>query len=113
MIMKKPINVTLLSLLIFPGIGHLFLKKYALAIAFICSFGYLLMSLVVEIHDKTQELANSIIRGDIPLNIEQISKAIIESDVLNNPTISSMSYILMLIWVLAAFDAYRIAKKAK
>ena len=109
--MKKTVKVVLLSLLIFPGVGHLFLKKYTVAAAFIGSFVYLLMGLVSDILEKTQEVMDSVVKGDIPMDISHISQALVDTEVLSNTNMSTMSYILLFIWVLAAFDAYRIANK--
>jgi len=109
--MKQSTKVTLLSLLVFPGIGHLVLKKYAIAVAFIASFAYLLLGLVKDMHDKTQQVIQSIVRGEIPFEISAIQHALIDQGVLENPNLSNIGYMLLLIWALAAFDVYRIANK--
>ncbi len=109
--MKQSTKVALLSLLVFPGVGHLVLKKYAIAVAFSASFAYLLLGLVKDIHDKTQQVIESIIRGEIPIEISAIQQALIAQGALENPNLSNIGYMLLLIWALAAFDAYRIANK--
>lgn len=109
--MKQSTKVTLLSLLVFPGIGHLVLKKYAIGFGFIASFTYLLLGLVKDIHDKTQQVIDSIIRGEIPVEVSAIRQALIDQSALENPNLTNISYILLLIWAIAAFDAYRIANK--
>ena len=107
--MKQTTKVTLLSLLVFPGIGHLVLKKYAIAIAFIVSFAYLLLDLVKDIHDKTQQVIDSIIRGEIPMTVSAIRQALIDQGALDNPNLTTIGYLLLIIWAIAAYDAYRIA----
>jgi len=109
--MKKTTKVTLLSILVFPGIGHLILKKYVIALAFITSFAYLLLGLVGDITDKSQKIIDSLISGEIPLEINAISEALIKHDVLGSQQQTFAGYLLVLIWFIAAFDAYRIAKK--
>lgn len=109
--MKQSTKVTLLSLLVFPGIGHLVLKKYAIAIGFIASFAYLLLGLVKDIHAKTQQIIESIIRGEIPIEVSAIRQALIDQGALENQNLTNISYMLLIIWAIAAFDAYRIAKK--
>ena len=110
--MKKTTKVTLLSLLVFPGIGHLVLKKYAIAMGFIASFTYLLLGFIKDIYDKTQQVIDSIIRGDIPIEASAIRQALIDQGALENPNLSTIGYLLLVIWGLAAFDAYRIANKS-
>lgn len=109
--MKKITQVTLLSLLVFPGLGHLVLKKYAVAIGFSASFGYLLLSLLNEIHDKTQQVLASVISGDIPIEAAAIRQALIDQGALENANLSTIGYLLVVIWAISAFDAYRIANK--
>jgi len=111
--MKKTTKVTLLSLCIFPGLGHLFLKKYVIAIAFITSFSYLFLSYANEIMNQSQQVIDSILRGEIPIELTAITQALEERGVLDSQNQTIMSYCLLLIWILAAFDAYRIAKKRK
>lgn len=108
--MKKTTKVTILSLLVFPGIGHLVLKKYVIALGFMASFIYLLLGFIKEIQDKTQQVLDSIIRGDIPIEAAAIRQALIDQGVLANTHLSTMGYLLLAIWIIAAFDAYRIAK---
>ncbi len=109
--MKQTTKVTLLSLLVFPGVGHLVLKKYLIAIGFFASFTYLLLGFIKEIHVKTQQVIDSIIKGEIPLEASAIRQALIDQGALENPNLSTTGYLLLVIWGLAAFDAYRIANK--
>jgi len=109
--MKKTTKVTLLSILVFPGAGHLVLKKYAIALGFIASFAYLLLSFIGDIVDKSQQVIDSIIRGEIPLEVSAIREALVEQGVLASQQQTFAGYLLLLVWILAAFDAYRMAKK--
>ena len=109
--MKQTTKVTLLSLLVFPGVGHLVLKKYVIAIGFFASFTYLLLGFIKEIHDKTQQVIDSMIRGEIPMEVSAIRQALIDQGALENPNLATLGYVILIIWVAAALDAYRIAKK--
>jgi hypothetical protein len=109
--MKKTTKVTLLSLFLFPGAGHLLLKKYPVAAGFILSFTYLLISIIKEIHNKMQQVIESIIQGEIPMEINAIREALIEKGALEISNLTVISYLLLIIWCIAAFDAYRIANK--
>lgn len=108
--MNKATKVALLSAFIFPGIGHIFLKKYTAATlfatsAFICS--YLLLAKVVE---NTIQIIENIQPNKIPdagelhqLILSQLSQV----DLISTNIIS---VILIVTWVIATIDAYRIAK---
>lgn len=107
--MKKTIQVTLLSLLVFPGVGHLALKKYVLALGFFASFAYLLLSLINEISDKIHPLYTQILSGKVAIELSAIRQALIEQGALENAHLTTLSYLLVAIWLVAAVDAYRIA----
>lgn len=109
--MKRTTKVTLFSLLIFPGAGHLLLKKYAIALGFIASFAYLLLGFVKDILTKSQQVMDSIMRGEVSMDISAIQHALMEQGLLENPQLTTMGNLMLVIWAIAAFDAYRIAKK--
>lgn len=109
--MKETTKVTLLSALVFPGIGHLVLKKYLIALAFIVSFSYLLLGFITEIVEKAQHVIDSVVRGDIPMELIAIRQALIDQGTLDSPNLSTNVFLLLLIWIIATFDAYRLAKK--
>ncbi|MCP4991405.1 MAG: hypothetical protein GY928_36720 [Colwellia sp.] len=109
--MNKTTKVTLLSTLVFPGVGHLVLKRYGIALAFIASSTYLLLSLISDMLDKSQRVIDSITRGEIPLEIEAISQALAEQGILVSQQQTFSGCMFILVWVLAAFDAFRIANK--
>jgi len=109
--MKKATKVTLLSLFVFPGAGHLLLKKYAIAAGFIISFTYLLLGLIKKVHNKTQQVIESIIQGEVPMEISAIREALIAKGALEHPDMTFISCLLLIIWCIAAFDAYRIATR--
>ena len=109
--MKQTIKVTLLSVLVFPGVGHLVLKKYPIALAFIASASYLLFGIISEVIDKTQMIVDSVLRGDIPMEATAIRQALFDQQVLAGQNQTFVMYLLVLIWAIAAFDAYRLANK--
>lgn len=111
--MKKTTKVILLSLLIFPGAGHLALKRYAVAIGFITSFIYLLSGFINDLHDLSLKTIEMINNGEIPLDALAISQALTEQGILNNNHLSTIGYLLITLWLASAFDSYRIAKQVE
>lgn len=108
--MDKSIKVALLSAFIFPGIGHIFLKKYIAATvfaggAFSCS--YLLLAKVIENVIKIMENIKPNKLPDTENIRELISVQLNQIDLISTNIIS---LILLLIWCVAIIDAYRIAK---
>ncbi|TYK64575.1 hypothetical protein [Colwellia echini] len=109
--MKLTTKVTLFSLLVFPGSGHIILKKYVSATAFIISFSYLVITFIINIRDITQKVVDSVLQGKIPLEVAAIQQALVEQGAIDNPNLTIMSYLMLILWLISAFDAYRIAQK--
>ena len=109
--MKLTTKVILLSLLVLPGAGHLALKRYVVAAGFITSVVYLLLGFFKDINNKIQHVIDNILEGKIPMETSAIRQALLDQGVLENSNLSTIGYLLLIIWVMAAFDAYRIAKK--
>jgi len=110
--MNKPLKATLLSLLLYPGAGHIFLKKYKLGFALISIFSVPLLLLVGDIVNKTNQVIARIESGDIPADIVAISQAV--SNITAGPEAQTMHvniYIMGAVWLISAFHAYWIGKK--
>jgi hypothetical protein len=111
--MKKTSKAVLLSLLVFPGAGHIFLKKYLPASGFIVVFAYLLSIVIKKLIERSEEISQMIISGEIPLEINAISQALNEQSANAGAQMGFSGYALLFIWLFATFDAYRLAKQIK
>lgn len=109
--MKKTTKVTLLSAFVFPGAGHLYLKKYPPAIGFIAAFSYLLSIIISVLMEKTEKISVLIMEGKIPLEVDAITQALTEQGANVAQQSNFTSYALLFIWLFATLDAYRIAKQ--
>jgi hypothetical protein len=109
--MKKESKAALLSAFVIPGAGHVFLKKYPIALGFIGAYVYLLVTLIGIISDILQTIMLKINNGDIALTIDAITQAV-SAQVNDLPdNYNYISYALLLIWGFAIFDAYRLGRK--
>jgi TM2 domain-containing membrane protein YozV len=109
--MKKSIKAALLSGLVFPGIGHLYLKRYVtgltLAVVAIgCSYYLVLntMELVSPILDKAQKGS---VQPDIAVILGMVSKLSTEpaAEFINN-----LSLVLLFVWLAGIVDSYRVGR---
>ncbi len=103
--MKKSV---LLSLFVFPGFGHFYLKKYITAtllsgIAFIALF-----FLMGDIFQRATTIVHEILAGNIGMNIDSIRLAITQQE--TSTIITTATYIFISCWVISVIDAYRIEK---
>ena len=109
--MKVSTKAALLSAFVFPGIGHIYLKKYAAgALLTAVSFAaiYYLVSNAVE---RAFEISEKIQSGDVQLDIDEITKLVsqqstgAEVQLLNIATIA-----LLICWLIGIIDAYRVGR---
>ena len=113
-IVKKSTKAALLSALVFPGIGHIYLKKTIRgAILASASFSalYYLVSSALE---KAFEISEKIQQGEIALDVEAITRLVSEQSTnADGQLLNIASYTLVICWLIGIFDAYRIASGKK
>ncbi len=107
--MKRSTKAALLSGLVFPGIGHLYLKRYipgsilcvasASAIYFIVSVA---MTTAFEVVEKIQ--SNS---GTAALDIASITEMVSQQSSTTEQPVNIATLVLVVCWVIGIVDSYR------
>jgi hypothetical protein len=110
--MKKTTKAVLLSLLIFPGLGHLISKAFARGLLWFCSAAAVIGVLTVKAMHIAQTIAASL-NVSTGLDINQLLDTANQITAQHNPNglLNVMSWMMGLIWIAAAVDAYRLAKR--
>lgn len=104
----------LLSAFVFPGSGYFLLKKPLAGTVSALIVVAVLVVLIKEAWYKSQIISQRIINGELPIDPAAIQQAI-----LNTPgqvsagTLSSLSWLLAIVWVWGMIDCYRLVKKAQ
>lgn len=109
--MKKSLKAGLFSAFVFPGAGHLYLKKYiqaALLILVSVACVGVLLSVAME---KAQQISDKILAGEIPLDLARIT-AEISSQVGAGGTQNAdiATYVLLICWLVGIIDSYRLGR---
>lgn len=110
--MTKSTKAALLSALVFPGVGHLFLKKYVSAVilastAFVGVY-YLTMTMI----EKALQITQKIQMGDVPLDVVGLTELVsqqsasAEAQLIN---IATTTFII--VWLISIVDSYRAGRK--
>lgn len=109
--MSKSMKAALLSALVFPGAGHLFLKKLKrgfILMAITAMSIYLVLSSTLE---KSLLIAEKIQRGEIKLDPVAIAELAIQQPVGNDAQLVNMAAILFVFcWFAGIIDSYRAAR---
>jgi hypothetical protein len=112
--MKKPLKMALFSGLIFPGLGHLLLKKYLRAGALFTSFAVSSYFYFTDAMAKAETILAKVQSGELALDTAAITKAIENINTgFSQQQLSLLSYVMLFIWLAAIIDSYRVAKKTE
>lgn len=109
--MKKSTKAALLSTLVFPGVGHFYLKKFIIGVILAgCSLLclYLIISITIE---NVLEIVNEVESGNLSADITTIAELISQQ----SPGEKYSFYIylwpsLICLWLVAIFDSYRVGR---
>lgn len=107
--MKKSTKAALLSGLIFPGVGHLYLGSRLR--------GYMLLALALVAlwvsatvtYESAQQVAGKILSGEVPAESGAIERAISDATSATDSLESSIAtVVLMACWLAGIMDSYRL-----
>src|SRR5215813_4856949 len=105
--MKYSMKAALLSGLVFPGVGHLYLKRYlrgALLAGGAAAAAFFLVSVAVN---SALDIADKIQGGDVPANAEAIAEMVSKASKSNERSTDIATAILIALWVIGIVDSYR------
>lgn len=105
--MKKSTKAALLSGLVFPGTGQIYLKRYVSGIIFLVGAAvafYIILSAVLSTANEVVEMVQS---GSVALDPLTISDLITQKLSGKEQTLSVAKYVLVAIWIVGIIDSYR------
>jgi TM2 domain-containing membrane protein YozV len=110
--MKVSYKAALLSAFVFPGIGHLYLKRYwrGLVIIFLefTGLGYIIWwGTVAALHRLDDMMVK--MQGGTAMNLQELSDIVGAKMLLDTvPYYNAVFYAIISLWIIAVIDAYRI-----
>jgi hypothetical protein len=109
--MKKSTKALLLSALVFPGAGHLFLKYYLRGAALMVLSLAGLAIIVVDAVQQALGIFDKLQNGTMPLDANAIS-GLLTNSASSFPgwVLNIASYGIVLCWIIGIFDSYRMGK---
>ena len=112
--MRKSTKAALLSGLVFPGIGHLVLKRYLLgAILIVVSF-VAIWVLVTGTVNRAMDVVDRIESGEVAMDSASIEEAVSSSANHAGFTAEDASgYVLLIAWLVGIVDCVRLGRRAE
>jgi TM2 domain-containing membrane protein YozV len=109
--MKKSTKAALLSAFVFPGAGHIYLKKYLPGVALIGASlvaGYYLITKSVEV---ALQIAEKIQSGEVQLDATAITE-LVSKQITGTETqlINIATPTIIICWVIGIIDSYRVGR---
>ena len=109
--MKKPTKAALLSALVFPGVGHVFLKRYLSAAVLAGAAFVALYVLVSSAVDRALEIVDKIQRGEIQPDIAVITELVSKQPTGADAQIINIAMaVLIIAWLIGVVDSYRVGR---
>jgi hypothetical protein len=109
--MKMPVKTALLSAFVFPGVGHLLLKKYVSGVALSGTAFVALYFLIAKTVERALQIAEEIQSGQVQLDVATITDLVskqapdTEAHLLN-----IAAAVLFISWLVGIVDSYRIGR---
>lgn len=109
--MKKSSKAIFLTAFVFPGFGHFLLKRYisaALLIGPSCVLLYILISTAIE---RALVISDKILNGEVGPDLVEITRLVSGSSTGDDASfIGYTTSALLVVWVLALLDIFRLSR---
>jgi len=107
--MKKTEKAFLLSVLVFPGSGHVLLKRYLTGISLIIIASTASYFLIYDLINQALEIADKIKSGEIYPDFHVILELVSHSSTSSEFQSMNMAMlVLLVVWLVGIADSYRI-----
>ncbi len=106
--MKKSIKAALISALVFPGAGHLYLRRYVpgiLLILIAAAATYFLMSGVVN---EAFNVADKLVNNDTSLDVAHITQLVQQQSQRSSQSMNIATITIFIVWIIGIVDSYRV-----
>ena len=108
--MRQSTKAALLSGLVFPGMGHLYLRQYVRGVLFAGAAGVLLYFIVSVALSTAFDVMGKIQSGNVPLDVESISELVVKQSHESEESTNTATMVLIALWVMGIADSYRVGR---
>ena len=109
--MGNSLKAVLFSAFVFPGSGHLYLRKPfqgSLLVVVSIACITILLSIAME---KAQQISDKILSGEIPLDLNRITEEVTNHAAAGGTQWANIStYLLLVCWLIGIVDSYRLGR---
>lgn len=106
--MKRSAKAVLLSALVFPGVGHFYLKRFATGLVLLVIAGGATYYLIANAVRVALRVSDKIAAGEIALDAGAISNLVAQQSQQVAVSSSIATYVVVAAWLIAMIDSYRV-----
>lgn len=107
--MTRSVKAALLSGLVFPGVGHLFLKHYLRGLILLLLALVVLSVIITAALGQALTIVDAITSGEVPLEAQAITELVSKStDTPQGPLANIAVLVFGVCWVIGIIDSYRL-----
>ncbi len=109
--MSKSIKAAMLSALVFPGVGHFYLKKHIPGIVLAGTALASLYFVISRMVEKALGIAEQIQRGEVPLDVAIITELVSRQPTGTDAGLLDFAWtVLVISWLIGIADSYRVGR---
>lgn len=105
--MKHATKAALWSGLVFPGLGHLYLKRYTRAALLFGGTAWTLYFIVARTVETALAVTEKLRSGDVPPDLETITRLVSQQSAGSEQAMNIATLVLVALWLVGIVDAYR------
>lgn len=110
-LMKKSTAAALLSAFVFPGAGHLYLKKYIRGIVLIGASLVAVYYVITKSVESALQIVDKIQTGDVPLDATTITELVSQQSLGTDSQLINIATLAVIIcWGIGIIDSYRVGR---
>jgi hypothetical protein len=106
--LNKSTKAVLLSALVFPGAGHLYLRRYARGLLLAAIAGLAVYFIVSVAMQTAFDVVAQIEGGSVPLDTQSISELVSQESRNTEPMTNVATFAFLGVWVIGMVDAWRL-----
>ncbi len=109
--MSKSIKAAMLSALVFPGVGHFYLKKHIPGIILAGTALASLYFVISRMVERALHIAEQIQRGEVPLDVAIIAELVSRQPTGTDAALLNFTWTVLIIsWFIGIADSYRVGR---
>ena len=106
--MKKSVKAALISALVFPGAGHLYLRRYVIGSLLTLISIITLYFLIANAMDVAFSVVDKIESGEVPLDTSSITNLVSQQSQHTERSSNIATLFLCVAWMVGVIDSYRL-----